>query len=217
MLEETHYTIGELAKRARVTSRTIRYYTAEGLLPPPDARGRYALYGNDHLVRLRLIARLKDAYLPLSEIKARLAKLTTDQVQQLLDAHNQAAAPSAPSSAADYVAQVLAQPRPPAVSPAPALGYHTPGAAEAPRMQIRQADAATTTPELAIPQRSVTSLFQLGRVELPPAEPAPSTETWQRIVLRSGLELHIREPLTPELQERIERLIELTHTLFDDE
>ncbi|MCG8350317.1 MAG: MerR family transcriptional regulator [Chloroflexales bacterium] len=217
MLEETQYTIGELAERAGVTSRTIRYYTAEGLLPPPDARGRYALYGSDHLVRLRLIARLKDAYLPLSEIKARLAKLTTAQVQQLLDAHNQDAAPNAPSSAADYVAQVLAQQRPSAAPPAPMLGYHTPGAAEPPRMQVRQVDPATTISVPEIPQRSMTPPFQLGRVELPTAEPAPSTETWQRIVLRSGLELHIREPLTPELQDRIERLIELTHTLFDDE
>src|SRR5438045_3652795 len=33
-------TIAELAARAGVTPRTIRYYVAEGLLPPPGGRGQ---------------------------------------------------------------------------------------------------------------------------------------------------------------------------------
>jgi len=107
MAEEMIYTIGELAEAAGVTPRTIRYYTAEGLLPPPDTRGRYARYGADHLLRLHLIARLKEAYLPLGEIKARLAQLTAEQVGQLLVEHSQPLAPAA--SAADYLAQVLAK------------------------------------------------------------------------------------------------------------
>jgi DNA-binding transcriptional MerR regulator len=101
------YTIGELARLAGVTPRTIRYYTAEGLLPPPETRGRYALYSEDHLRRLRLIGRLKDAYLPLAEIKARLDQLTPQQVQELLDAYGQEA-DRAPGSALEYIAQVLA-------------------------------------------------------------------------------------------------------------
>ena len=49
MSEEATYTIGELAERAGVTPRTIRYYTAEGLLPRPDTRGQYARYRADQL------------------------------------------------------------------------------------------------------------------------------------------------------------------------
>ena len=101
------YTIGELARLAGVTPRTIRYYTAEGLLPAPEARGRYALYSEDHLRRLRLIGRLKDAYLPLAEIKARLDQLTPQQVQELLDAYGQEA-DREPGSALEYIALVLA-------------------------------------------------------------------------------------------------------------
>src|SRR3712207_2940192 len=86
MQEEPTYTIGQLAARLRITPRTIRYYVAEGLLPPPDTRGRYARYGVSHLCRLQLIAHLKEAYLPLAEIKARLAPLTDAAVQELLAA-----------------------------------------------------------------------------------------------------------------------------------
>jgi DNA-binding transcriptional MerR regulator len=105
MTQETVYTIGDLADLAGVTPRTIRYYTAEGLLPPPDTRGRYALYSEEHLLRLQLIARLKDAYLPLGEIKAQLDQLSSAQVEQLLAEHT-APAPEPSTSAADYLAQV---------------------------------------------------------------------------------------------------------------
>ena len=108
MREETLHTIGELAEKAGVTQRTIRYYTAEGLLPAPDTRGRYALYNADHLNRLQLIARLKDAYLPLGEIKARMDRLDAEQVEQLLAKY--VAPPGPSSSAADYIAQVLSTP-----------------------------------------------------------------------------------------------------------
>jgi DNA-binding transcriptional MerR regulator len=107
MLETTLYTIGQLAELAGVTPRTIRYYTAEGLLPRPDTRGQYALYGEEHLLRLQLIAQLKETYLPLGEIKARIEHLDDAQIRALLDEHRESPAP--PASAADYLAQVRAR------------------------------------------------------------------------------------------------------------
>src|SRR3954470_2417771 len=106
MAEETLYTIGQLAELAGVTPRTIRYYTAEGLLPRPDARGQYALYGAEHLLRLQLIGQLKENYLPFGEIKARIEHLDTEQIRALLDEQRDSPAP--PTSAADYLAQVRA-------------------------------------------------------------------------------------------------------------
>jgi DNA-binding transcriptional MerR regulator len=64
--------IAELAQRAGVTPRTIRYYVAEGLLPPPGGRGQRRAYGQQHLDRLDAIRQLKAAYLPLHEIRRRL-------------------------------------------------------------------------------------------------------------------------------------------------
>ena len=64
--------IAELAQRAGVTPRTVRYYVAEGLLPPPGGRGQRRAYGQGHLDRLDEIRELKAAYLPLHEIRRRL-------------------------------------------------------------------------------------------------------------------------------------------------
>ena len=64
--------IAELAERAGVTQRTIRYYVSEGLLPPPAGRGQRRAYNEEHLQQLERIQRLKLAYLPLHEIRRRL-------------------------------------------------------------------------------------------------------------------------------------------------
>jgi DNA-binding transcriptional MerR regulator len=56
------YPIRELAERAGVSVRTVRYYIQEGLLPAPDTQGRFASYTEEHLDRLELIRRLKEAF-----------------------------------------------------------------------------------------------------------------------------------------------------------
>src|SRR3989442_8703278 len=104
-------TIGELADRAGVTPRTVRFYTAEGLLPPPDARGKYALYTEEHVARLNLIGKLKDAYLPLGEIRARIEHLDHPGVAQMLSAvqkEPRARRVAETTSASDYIARVMA-------------------------------------------------------------------------------------------------------------
>lgn len=241
MSDETRYTIGDLADAAGVTPRTIRYYTAEGLLPPPDARGRHALYGSEHLSRLLLIARLKDAYLPLGEIKARLDQLTHGQVEALLDEYRQAPQAPAPSSAADYIAQVLtAQAAPPAPRmlseppanyvggaspPAPAamVGFRPPAAPAAPAAP----DPPAAPPPIGRAEPATQSAASGGllrklipqrreRAETAQAADAPQPdEAWRRVPLAPGVELHLREPPAPALRERVERLIALARELFD--
>ncbi len=62
--------IDELAQRAGVASRTIRFYNTHGLLPAPLMRGRVAYYGQEHVVILRIIRELKEQqHLPLDVIK----------------------------------------------------------------------------------------------------------------------------------------------------
>lgn len=58
----------DLAARAGVTVRTIRYYQSAGLLPLPTRRGRQVVYNRDHLERLELIAELSRRGLRLSAI-----------------------------------------------------------------------------------------------------------------------------------------------------
>ena len=52
--------IHELAARAGISVRTIRYYIEEGLLPQPSYQGKYSYYTLNYLDRLELIRRLKE-------------------------------------------------------------------------------------------------------------------------------------------------------------
>ncbi len=63
------YTIDELAAATGVPSRTVRHYQWVGALPPPARQGRIALYREEHLERLRLIAQLQDRGLHLRAIR----------------------------------------------------------------------------------------------------------------------------------------------------
>lgn len=195
MDDETTFTIGDLAKRAGVTPRTIRYYTAEGLLPPPDTRGRYAHYGPEHLSRLMQISKLKADYLPLNVIRERLGEPTTVAVRQLREA-----APPYSAMPRSTVPPPLDEPNAP-TSLTPASGGD--------------------------PFRPEAAPLQLGRYEFVPALPEPppaehtahaqsaAPETWQRIVIEPGIELHIREALTVSQRRRAEAIIraarDLTH------
>ncbi|HVA04545.1 MAG TPA: MerR family transcriptional regulator [Acidimicrobiales bacterium] len=52
-------TIDELARAAGTTTRQVRAFQTQGLLPHPDLVGRTGYYDRDHLDRLRAILRLQ--------------------------------------------------------------------------------------------------------------------------------------------------------------
>jgi DNA-binding transcriptional MerR regulator len=81
--EEQTFSLKDLCRTAQVTERTVRYYIQEGLLPSPEGAGPFARYGEQHLLRLRLIRRLKEEYLPLAEIRRRLGSLTPAELENL--------------------------------------------------------------------------------------------------------------------------------------
>ena len=79
--DDPSYSLEELTSLANVTNRTVRYYIAEGLLPPPASVGRNASYTQEHLDRLQLIARMKEEFLPLKEIRGRLQSMTPQEIR----------------------------------------------------------------------------------------------------------------------------------------
>src|ERR1700749_2322863 len=83
-MQKEELTIEELAERVGVPVRTVRFYITEGLVPGPEGRGKAATYGEDQLLRLRLVRRLSDRRVPLVEIRAILAPLSLDEVRTLL-------------------------------------------------------------------------------------------------------------------------------------
>ena len=189
MLE--NLTIEELAERSGVSVRTIRFYITEGLLPSPHTRGRNAAYTEEALDRLILIQRLKDAHLPLKEIRDQLASLSPSRIHQLsseqdLNLPNQTISFGAPvelphedSSALDYISRVLDA----------RSVYHT-----SPLQKKLLADKN----------------FPLMR------SPAPQEpeESWRRVEIAPGVELHIRAGLDPQTEKKIAQIIEMARILF---
>ncbi|MFF3503888.1 MerR family transcriptional regulator [Streptomyces sp. NPDC003247] len=82
--EEPALTVDELAARAGVTVRTVRFYSTKGLLPPPViGPRRVGHYGPEHLARLALIAELQQQGMTLAAIERYL-----DRLPPGLDAHD---------------------------------------------------------------------------------------------------------------------------------
>ncbi|MGC9495557.1 MerR family transcriptional regulator [Streptomyces sp. WG7] len=77
--EEPTLTIDELAARAGVTVRTVRFYGTRGLLPPPAiGPRRVGRYGGEHLARLALIEELQHQGMTLAAIERYLQQLPPD-------------------------------------------------------------------------------------------------------------------------------------------
>src|ERR1700742_940029 len=66
------YGVEELAERAGVSRRTVRYYVQRGLRPPRLGLGRGDHYTEAHLAKLVRIRELQEAGVSLDQIAARL-------------------------------------------------------------------------------------------------------------------------------------------------
>lgn len=182
--------IAELAERADVTPRTIRYYVAEGLLPPPGGAGQHRVYSEVHLLHLKAIKRLKEAYLPLAEIRERLSGISLAELKRLVESPTS----TAPSSALDYIASIL-NAGPPAHSrhPRPSVSPERhplhqqirdaggPAYAEAPRMLATGYESPPSMP--------AASFLGAARSS-PPLDEAADSTIWHRVTLAPGVELH---------------------------
>jgi DNA-binding transcriptional MerR regulator len=62
-------TVEQLAGETGMSVRNIRNHQSRGLLPPPEVRARIGYYGDDHVVRLRLIQEMQAQGFKLSAIK----------------------------------------------------------------------------------------------------------------------------------------------------
>lgn len=188
MSRSRNYSISELAEAAGTTPRTVRFYTAEGLLPPPDARGRFARYSDEHLDRLRLIARLKEAFQPLNAIRARLEHLTHRDIRELLD-------DSGTVSHVQTFDELLLR--------------------SAEVIRERSLQPAGSRPETDIIGLSEdfrgVSAEMAGRGSGFQEE----ADTWQRIMMAPGVELHIQVPYRADIEGRVEELIRTAKRLFE--
>ena len=180
-----------LAAAADVSTRTVRYYIQQGLLPAPESRGPGAHYGSEHLARLKVIKRLQREHLPLSEIRRRLEALPPDEIHRLA-AESEAKRPR--SSARDYIREVMS-------------GGHA--MLESPKMMRSAAPMMARTP-MRTPEP--------GTPNPDPGTPTPASRSqYDRLTLAPDVELHIRRPLSREMNRRVERLLQAARAIFDEE
>jgi DNA-binding transcriptional MerR regulator len=67
------FSIDTLAREAGTTVRNVRSYQERGLLPPPERRGRNAIYTGAHLARLRVIGRMLERGYSLGNVSELIA------------------------------------------------------------------------------------------------------------------------------------------------
>jgi len=77
MESAVRYAIGDLARLAGVSRRTVRYSVQEGLIPAPHGVGRGNHYGQEHLDQILLVKTMQESGRMLDEIRQTLARGTT--------------------------------------------------------------------------------------------------------------------------------------------
>ena len=90
------HTIGDLAREAGVSARTIRHWYTQGLFEPPPFAGPGTRYLHEHRVRILAIQKLRERGLKLPEIKRQLARMPLGEVEELLAPPPVAARPPPP-------------------------------------------------------------------------------------------------------------------------
>jgi DNA-binding transcriptional MerR regulator len=210
--DEPRYSLSELTEEAGVSVRTVRYYIAEGLLPPPAGAGPRSHYTRAHLDRLRLIDRLKTAYLPLKEIRRRLVALDDAEVRRLVE-QEPARPPESrpPDSAASYIARLLHRPSP--SKPAATGPFGAALRADGLRRHRKESDAEPeAVARRSEPDLDVAALLPEPPLAATPSPPGPSpTESaatsWRRIPLGDDAELLIRDETYHRKREHVDWLV----------
>jgi Ca-activated chloride channel family protein len=182
----TGLTVEELAARGQVSVRTVRFYIAEGLLLGPGSRGKAAMYGEEHLLRLRLIRRLAEQRVPLAEMRDLLDRLSLDEARTLLADEERRASKlrqaEQSSSPREYVATLLSQAR----------AARQPPLAEPPAVYAPAPQPSAAIPSQPLPDASAGQ---------------PDVQAWQRWELAPGVELHVRADALSRSRKLIERLL----------
>lgn len=204
MTQPDTFDIHDLSEHSAIRVRTIRYYVAQGLLPPPEGRGPSALYHLSHLNRLLLIRRLQEAHLPLAAIRSHLEELDDEAVQTALAQEIELAA--APD-------QVLREEAPETMrcrETAPPMDPEAiPLRAESAKDYAQRLLGGEQSPAAAVVQRA------LSRPRSETRSGKPTRSTWERLSLSEDIELHIRRPLTRSEQRRLDQLLDHAADIFN--
>ena len=200
----------ELSDRAGITPRAIRYYIEQGLLPAAGPGRGSRKYGAAYLNRLRLIRHLQHQHLSLAAIRQKLEGMTDEDVARALGAMsgNEAAQPltEARSSAKEYLAALLT----PVSIPATSVSVRRHAEMDAPSLGGLKPQPLAIVAAASLPAKP-------GSSTAPVSEAWPKGRAqWERLILADDIELHVRRPLSREMNRRIDRLLEVARRILHE-
>ena len=169
-----------------VNARLVRHYTTQGLLDKPLKQGREARYVYRHVLQLLALRRLLADGYSVSSITGLIDGQANPVLESILQGRTQLTVEAA-NPALAFLSQIRDRATPAAPVPAPAARQRR----SAPAPSARTA----STPSPATPAASSG--------ELP-------SQTWTRVELRNGLELHLRQDfIAPATAAEREQLLQL--------
>ena len=231
--------ISELAERAGVSVRTIRFYINEGLLPPPQARGRYSAYNEEYLTRIELIKLLKSAFLPLKEIKRMVESLSKEETEHMLHHLSEAASTPLPAPAGTPSAigteatpkratspdnaGVIPPEKPGAIPPEKPGVIKESGLPEALNyitklLQSQSAPVSHRSPPAAAPLRQFTARsrasLEWAEEDAGATQAEESESSWRRYSIQPGVELLVSESVYNRSAPSIHKIVAQIKQLF---
>jgi DNA-binding transcriptional MerR regulator len=142
--------------------RTVRYYLAEGLIPPAEEKqGTASVFEFRHLLRLLVVKKLQAEGLPIRAIRELVAGKTERQLGRLLGTE-QGQAPGSPATRGEALSYLESLLRKSPSAPLPS----------------------------SAPSPPTARAFSQAPLASPSAAPR---ETWARVELEPGLELHVSD------------------------
>jgi DNA-binding transcriptional MerR regulator len=223
-------TTAELAQRAGTTKRTIRYYLAEGLLPPAGGTSTRLEFQREHELRLRLIQHLQTAGIKLGAVKGILDRYSLEDVENLVDSFDRGEhpavgeTPDGPSPTAGILREVplslvYGTVREPRTSPIgglwleeappheePVLGEEL-AAWRVPAGAAPSASSASPASPASPASSAAPSSPVLPASPASSASPGRTASLWHRICLADEVEMLVRAPVDPERKAAIEEVV----------
>ena len=177
------------------TLRTLRFYVAQGLMDKPLAyEGRTAQYGYRHLLQVVVIKCLQANHIPLRKIREVLQGRSNEELEQLLElppgggAAEESALPDSPSLPAHFPPEALDQ------------KYYGSDKSWSMLKAILQSKSFS---HLVTPQERLAAMVAKPRFVEPPAE----SNSWRRLEVEPGVEIHVREDYRLQSRSQLEVLL----------
>jgi len=176
-----------------LSERTLRYYISQGLVDRPSGKeGCSALYSYRHLLQLLALKRLQASYFPVKKIREIIPNSTNDELKGIILNGPSEAGPVPSTSTRDNAMAYLD-----AILPG--------------ETRVRSSERPGPSP----PAPSLASQLQPPPASPGGSTPPPASQSWERLVLDDGIELHIRMDRRDSLRKgEVRRLFERLLRLF---